>query len=64
MSLYDLDRHEPLADAAWDAPRAREAIRAIVADTEVALAYGISWPWHPLDVASDADAAPKSLYLG
>lgn len=64
MSLYEPDRHEPLADAAWDAKRAREAIRAIVADTEEALAYGITWPWHPLDDPSDAEAVPKSLYLG
>ena len=64
MSLYDPERHEPLADAAWDAARAREAIRAIVADTEAALGAGITWPRHPLDDASDAEAAPKTLYLG
>lgn len=64
MSLYEPDRHEPLADATWDAARAREAIRAIVADMETALGSGITWPWHPLDDASDAEAAPKTLYLG
>ncbi len=32
--LYAAELHEPLTDAPWDAARARQAIRAIVADAD------------------------------
>ena len=62
--LFEPDRHEPLLDIAWDAGRARAAIRDIVADAEDALLPDTTWPWHPLDRERDAEPRQKSLYLG
>lgn len=63
--LFEPDRHELLRDTAWDAPRAREAIRSIVQDIERSRVAAGHWRMHPLD---DEDAEPqtgfKSLYLG
>lgn len=64
MSLFDPDRHEPLCGAQWDAARARDAIRVIVADMEDALGSGIVWPWHPLDDVKEREPEHKSHYLG
>jgi lanthionine synthetase-like protein len=62
--LFDLDRHERLIDAEWDASRAREAIRAIAQDAEDALGSGIVWPAHPLDDVDGPRSGQKTLYLG
>ena len=63
--LFDPDAHEPLTRTAWDAERARSAIRAIVAETERAYDGDELWAPHPLD---DEDGSPlrrvASLYLG
>ena len=62
--LFDTDRHEPLQDRPWDAARARDAIRGIVADLEDALGSGIAWPVHPLDKVGEPRTEEKSLYIG
>lgn len=65
-ALFDPARHEPLdAGVAWDEARAREAIQAIVRDTEDSRTSDGGWPVHPQD---EEGAVPrggyKSLYLG
>lgn len=62
--LFDPARHEPLHDIRWDAARARDTVRAIVADTEDALLPDGTWPWHPLDAEGPPEPRHKSLYLG
>ena len=64
VSLFDPERHEPLLDVAWDAMRARAAIRAIVEDIEDAVEPDCTWPWHPLDEAAPHEPRQKALYLG
>ena len=64
--LFDPSAHEPLSGEAWSATRAREAIRAIVAEAETAFSGDGVWPLHPLD-GEGADATPGEilgLYLG
>jgi hypothetical protein len=58
--LFDPRAHERLTDAAWDAERVREAIRAIAADAEDAFEQG--WVAHPLD--EEGDAKLRNVYLG
>ncbi len=65
--LFDPTRHEPQCDTAWNAERARVAMRAIVLDTERHRTGAGHWPVHPQDV--EGEGVPprtgfKSLYLG
>ncbi|MDF2750022.1 MAG: lanthionine synthetase C-like family protein [Gaiellaceae bacterium] len=62
--LFTPAAHEPLADEAWSAERARSALAAIVADAEAAFDDG--WVMHPQDVAEGDDPATRfrTLYLG
>lgn len=63
--LFDPDRHEPIIDSAWDAARARAAIREIVSDIENSRTADGGWPLHPLD--DEGDTPPggfKGIYLG
>jgi hypothetical protein len=64
-ALFDPEAHEPLTETAWDAKRARSAIRAIAAETELAFDPDELWLPHRLD---DEDDSPlrrvASLYLG
>src|SRR5262249_7577986 len=63
--LFDARVHEPLTDAAWDAERARAAIRAIAADTEAAFDDASLWPGHPLDEEPGEDLDSSCcIYLG
>ncbi len=62
--LFEPERHEPLIEARWDAARARDAIRAMVADFETALGDGIGWPVHPLDGVGEPGSQQWSLYFG
>ncbi len=63
--LFEPDRHEALCDIAWDASRAREAIRLIVDDIEHSRLAAGRWPVHPLDEEGDRPRTGfKSLYLG
>jgi len=63
--LFEPDRHEALCDAAWEAARAREAIRAIVHDIEQDRVAEGGWRVHPLDAEGDPPRTGfKSLYLG
>jgi len=63
--LFEADRHEALAGAAWDPEHAREAICSIAQDLEQSLdPRGLSPP-HPLDEeAGEARKYFKTLYLG
>ena len=63
-TLFDPEAHEPLGDTAWDAERARKAIRAIVTETERAFDGDELWPPHPLDQEDPPLRRPASLYLG
>jgi hypothetical protein len=64
-TLFDPEAHEPLTDTAWDAERARGAIRAIVTETEGAFDADELWPPHPLDQEDDSPLRrAASLYLG
>jgi hypothetical protein len=47
--LYGPELHEPLTDSAWDATRASDAIRAIVADAERVYDPVAFWPAHDWD---------------
>src|SRR5689334_16858126 len=62
--LYDPARHEALEGAAWNEAVAREAIRAIAAETEAAMDPDVTWPWHPLDVDGAPEPPHRTLYLG
>jgi Lanthionine synthetase C-like protein len=63
--LFEPDRHEALCDAAWDAERALQAIRAIVRDIEQHRPPNGPWPLHPLDDEGDCPLSGfKNLYLG
>jgi hypothetical protein len=62
-SLYDPDRHEPLAGPTWDEGRARAFVAEVVDDTERAVTAGPLWPVHPSDYQSD-DGPATGLYLG
>lgn len=59
--LFEPELHEPLAGKPWSAGRVREAIRAIVADTEAAFDDG--WPAHPEDDESP-EVRFRTTYLG
>jgi hypothetical protein len=64
-TLFDPEAHEPLEGTAWDAERARKAIRAIVTETERAFDTDELWPPHPLDEEDDSPLhRVASLYLG
>lgn len=56
--LFSPERHEPLRADAWDEARAREAIEAIVRDTEARFTPEGLWPMHPGDTP---DPAPQYL---
>jgi hypothetical protein len=58
--LWRPSEHEPLAGGEWDAARAEEAIRIIVADADAAF-DGERWPFHPADGVDDS---PNTVYLG
>jgi hypothetical protein len=59
--LFSPEVHEPLADKPWSEQGARDAIRAIVADTEAAFDDG--WPAHPEDGESET-VRFRTIYLG
>ena len=62
--LFEADRHTPLEGAPWDAARARDAIRSIVADTEASRGASGAWAVHPLDGDEEPATGFQSLYLG
>jgi len=62
--LFEPGRHEPLLDAAWDASRARDAIRVMVEDMQENFRSDIGWLAHPLDEVEEPRTGLKSLYLG
>ena len=65
MELYDPGAHEPLAGGDWDEERAREGIRAIVADAVANTGPGGFWPVHPLDDDDPNDPTElTTLYIG
>jgi hypothetical protein len=66
MMIFDPSRHEPLGDAAWDEPRARDAIAAVCRDAEAAFDAERLWPLHPADEepGTPAGAIVHGLYLG
>jgi len=63
-ALFDRDRHEPLAAAAWDEGAARAAIGRIVDDTRARFTPDGLWPLHPNDVDGGSTAPEMSLYVG
>lgn len=65
MTLFEVERHEPLADLEWDEGRARAVIERIAAD--VHRAYGGAdrlWPIHPLDRSLERPEVLRTLYYG
>jgi hypothetical protein len=61
--LYAPELHEPLTDAAWDATRAGEAIRAIVADADRTYDAESFWPVNDWD-AYEAVLPMKNVFVG
>jgi hypothetical protein len=62
--LYRPDAFEPLTDERWQERRVRDAIRAIVADTDDALrGPRLLWPAHAWD-RWQATSPMKNLYVG
>jgi len=61
--LYEPELHEPLTDEPWDPGRVADAIRAIVADADVACDPDTLWPAAEWDVWQ-ATAPLKNLYVG
>lgn len=64
MALHSPEQHEPLTDRAWDERRARDAIAAIVDDTERAYDEAGLWTLHPLDQDDDVGRSFTGIYLG
>lgn len=63
--LFLPERHEPLTARAWDERRAREALDAIVADTNGTFTPEGLWPIHPFDVSPERPPdCLKHLYNG
>ena len=62
--LFSPEAHDALAGEPWNEARAREAIRAIVDETEDVFADG--WSTHPLDVDEPWEATMRfhTVYLG
>jgi lantibiotic modifying enzyme len=62
--LYRPDAFEPLTDEPWDEPRVRDAVRAIVSDTDAALrGPKLLWPADDWD-SWQATKPMKNLYVG
>ena len=61
--LYRPEDFEPLTDEPWDAERVRDAIRAIIADTDAAYGGDDLWPADEWD-GWQAALPMKSLYCG
>ena len=61
--LFEPELHEPLTDEAWDEERAREAIRAIVADADLAFDPDRLWPAEEWD-SWQTTPPLKDLYVG
>lgn len=61
--LYDPAQFDPLVDEPWDAGRVRQAIAAIVADTDAAFDPERLWPAHEWD-GWQAALPMKNLYVG
>jgi hypothetical protein len=62
--LYRPDAYEPLTETQWDEGRVRDAIRAIVADTDAAMrGPKLMWRAHRWDGWS-ATSPMKNLYVG
>jgi lantibiotic modifying enzyme len=61
--LFDPDRHEALANIAWDAGAASAAIERIVADARGAFTAHSLWPIHPADGPPEW-SAQSNLYFG
>ncbi len=59
--LYYPERHESLSRTAWDEGAARDAIAAIVADTQTHFDPTQFWPAHPRE---DAKGVLKGLWFG
>jgi hypothetical protein len=63
-TLFDARGHEPLADVAWRASEARDAIRAIARDADSALRGSDWWEWHPLDLEPDDPDVVHGVFIG
>jgi lantibiotic modifying enzyme len=61
--LYARELHEPLTETPWSETRARDAVQAIVADTEAAYSPDALWPTHEWD-GYRAALPLKNLYVG
>jgi Lanthionine synthetase C-like protein len=63
-ALYRPEAFEPLTETAWDEPRVRDAIRAIVADTDAALrGPKLLWRAHEWD-RWHSTSPQKNVYVG
>jgi hypothetical protein len=61
--LYDAEHFEPLTDEPWDEGRVRDAIAAIVADTDAAFDADRLWPAHFWDEYREGEPL-SALYSG
>jgi hypothetical protein len=61
--LYERGEFEPLVDEPWDEARVRDAIAAIVADTDAALDADRLWPANEWDAYASTPPL-KTLYCG
>jgi lantibiotic modifying enzyme len=61
--LYQPENFEPLSETPWSEERARDGIRAIVADAEAAFDPDDLWPAHEWDLWA-SQAPLKDLYCG
>jgi len=63
--LFDPERHEILTKTPWSKDAAQQEISSIIDDIESSLLPNNSWPTHPLDAQSYANAGPKwAAYAG
>jgi Lanthionine synthetase C-like protein len=63
-ALFTPKNHEPLTDTAWSDARARQAIEAILADSESARGADGFWPEHPDDRDERGTSLRTGVYMG
>jgi hypothetical protein len=62
--LFTPENHQPLTDSPWSEARARQAIEAIVADSESARGADGFWPEHPDDRDENGISLRTGVYMG
>src|ERR1043166_1547440 len=63
-ALFTPANHQPLTDTPWSEARARQAIEAIIVDSELARGADGFWPEHPDDHDEAGTSLRTGVYMG